>query len=131
MQRIRSESISTRKKLIKLNNSKISYLEESIEVLKCVEVKGEEDVIAFITNRLVSGKVSICETITNNDYDLWNASSSKKDSISYMPSKSVFNKMKSACEYRPAMALQVFEGEIMNIPQSLAPDGLSLYHESK
>ena len=48
-----------------------------------------------------------------------------------MSSKSVLNKMKSACEYLPAMALEVFQGEIMDIPQSLTPDGLSLYHGTK
>ncbi len=118
-------------KLVKLNNSKISFPEKSIEALKGMEIKGEEDVVAYITDRLLSGKVSICETIKNNDYDLWNESPSKKDNIPYIPNKSVLNKMKSACEYRPTMALELFEGEIMNIPQSLTPDGSSLYHGTK
>ena len=39
--------------------------------------------------------------------------------------------MKSACEHRKDLALQVFEGEVMNIPQSLTPDGVSLYHGTK
>ena len=80
-------------KLKKLNNSKISFPEKSIGVLKGMEVKGEEDVVAFITDRLVSGKVSVCDTIKNNDYDLWNESPSKKDKVSYTPSKSVLNKI--------------------------------------
>ena len=29
------------------------------------------------------------------------------------------------------MALELFEGEIMNIPHSLTPDGVSLYHGNK
>ena len=65
MQRIRSESISARK----LNNLKISFPGKFSEYLNCMENKGEEDVVAFITNRLVSGKVSIFETIKNNDYN--------------------------------------------------------------
>ena len=39
--------------------------------------------------------------------------------------------MKSACEHRAQMALELFEGEIMNIPHSLTPDGVSLYHGNK
>ena len=118
-------------KLKKMNNSNISFAEKTVHVLKCMEAKGEEDVVAFITERLVLGKVSICKTIKNNDYDLWNEAPVKKDKISYAPSKSVINKMKSACEFRSDMALELFEGEIMNIPHSLTPDGISLYHGNK
>ena len=33
------------------------------------------------------------------------------------------NKTKSASEYRSDMVLQLFQGETMNIPQSITPDG--------
>lgn len=102
-----------------------------MDVINGMEAKGEADVVAFISDRMVSRKVSVCETIKNNDYDLWNESQSKKIKIPYAPTKAVLNKMKSACEYRPKMALELFEGEIMNIPQSLTPDGISLYHGTK
>ena len=85
----------------------------------------------FITERLVSKAVSICEPITTNAYDLWNESPSKKEKVAYLPSKSVLNKMKSACEHRSEMALELFKGEVMNIPHSLSPDGVSLYHGTK
>ena len=75
--------------------------------------------------------MSICETIKNNDYDLWNEAPSKKEKIPYATSKSVINKMKSVCGYRSDMALELFEGEILNIPHSLTPDGISLYHSNK
>ena len=39
--------------------------------------------------------------------------------------------MKSACEHRSEMALELFKGELMNIPHSLSPDGVSLYHGTK
>ena len=39
--------------------------------------------------------------------------------------------MKSACEHRAQMALELFEGEIMNIPHILTPNGVSLYHGNK
>ena len=51
--------------------------------------------------------------------------------ILHTPSKSILNKMKSACEHRPDMALELFTNEVMNIPQSLTPDGVSLYHGTK
>ena len=50
-------------KLKKLNNSNISFPDKSIETLKCMEIKGEQDVVAFIADRLVSGRSSICKTI--------------------------------------------------------------------
>ena len=65
-------------KLKKMNNSDISFPEKTVQVLKCMETKGEEDVVAFITERIVMGTVSICETIKNNDYDLWNEAPPKK-----------------------------------------------------
>ena len=117
--------------LKKLNNSKISFPEKSVDILKSMETKGEQDVVAFISERLVLGAVSICETIKNNDIDLWNEIPPKKGKVLYAPAKSVINKMKSACEHRAQMALELFEGEIMNIPHSLTPDGVSLYHGNK
>ena len=93
--------------------------------------QGESDVVAFINERLVTGTTSICETIQSNMYDLWNESSSKKEKVLHTPSKSILNKMKSACEHRPDMALELFKNEIMDIPQSLTPDGVSLYHGNK
>ena len=118
-------------KLKRVNNSKIFFPEKAVETLKFMETKGEKDVVGFITDRLVSGTVPVCETIKSNEYDLWNESTSKKDKIPYRPSKSVLDKMKSACEYRLDMALELFDGEIMNVPQSLTPDGTSLYHGTK
>ena len=79
--------------------------------------------VAFIADRLVSGRASICKTIKNNEYDLWNETPSKKDKVLCAPSKSVMNKMKSACEYRSDMVLQLFQGKTMNIPQSVTPGG--------
>ena len=70
-----------------------------------METIGENDVVEFITDRLVLGTVSVCETIKSNDFELWSESTSKKGKVPYMPSKSVLNKMKSACEYRSNMAL--------------------------
>ena len=55
----------------------------------------------------------------------------KKGKVLYAPAKPVINKMKSACEHRAQMALELFEGEIMNIPHSLTPDSVSLYHGNK
>ncbi len=118
-------------KLKRVNNSKIFFPDKTVEALKCMETKGEKDVVGFITDRLVLGTVSVCEEIKKNEYDLWNESTSKKEKIPYMPSKSAFNKMKSACEYRLDMALELFDGEVMNVPQSLTPDGVSLYHGTK
>ena len=118
-------------KLKRINNSKISFPEKSVENLKCMESKGENDVVTFINDRLVTGTTSVCETIECNMYDLWNESPSKKEKVQHTPSKSILNKMKSACEHRPDMALELFENEIMNIPQSLTPDGVSLYHGTK
>ena len=118
-------------KLKRINNSKVFFLEKAVEVLKVMEAQGEKDVEGFITDRLVLGTVSLCERITSNDYDLWSESTSKKDKIAYMPSESILNKMKSACEYRPDMALELFDGQVMNIPHSLTPDGVSLYHGTK
>ena len=96
-----------------------------------METISENDVVQLITDRLVLGTVSVCETIKSNDFELWSESTSKKDKVPYMPSKSVLNKMKSACEYRSNMALELFDGEVMNVPQSLTPDGVSLYHGTK
>ena len=56
---------------------------------------------------------------------------SQKGKILYTPAISVIDEMKSACEHRAQMALELFEGEIMNIPHSLTPDGVSLYHGNK
>ena len=42
-------------KLKKMNNSNISFPGKTVQVLKCMETKGEEDVVAFITETLVSG----------------------------------------------------------------------------
>ena len=120
-----------KEKLKRVNNSKIHFPDKSVEIVKAMEKKGEEDVTSFITDRLVSGTLSICEPIKSNAYDLWNESPSKKEKLPYLPSKAVLNKMKSACEHRSRMALELFEGEIMNIPHSLSPDGVSLYHGTK
>ena len=61
---------------------------------------------------------------------MWNESPSKKEKVAYLPWKSVLNKMK-AREHRSEMALELFKGELMNIPHSLSPDGVSLYHGTK
>ena len=51
--------------------------------------------------------------------------------VLYAPAKSVINTMKSACEHRAQMAVELFEGEIMNIQHCLTPDSVSLYHGNK
>ena len=43
-----------------------------------MEAEGEGDVTAFISRRLVLGKVPVSETIKNNDYDNMNESQCKK-----------------------------------------------------
>ena len=118
-------------KLKKVNNSKICFPEHFVEKLKRMETKGEKDVVAFVTDRLVSGAVSICDTITSNDFDLWDESPTKKAKLPYVPSKSALNKMKSACDNRSDLALELFGNEVMDIPLSLTPDGISLYHGTK
>ena len=73
----------------------------------------------------------VCETIKNNGYDFWIKSQFKKDKIPYAPTKAVLNTIKSAYEYCPTIAMKLFEGEIMEIRQSLTPDRVSLYHGTK
>ena len=47
--------------LKRLNNSKISFAEKSVDLLKSMETKGEPDVFTFISERLVLGTVPNCE----------------------------------------------------------------------
>ena len=96
-----------------------------------METISENDVVQLITDRLVLGTVLVYETIKGNVYEFWSESTSKKDMVTNMQSKSVLNKLKSACEYRPDMALELFDGEIMNASQNLIPKGVSLYHSTK
>ena len=96
-----------------------------------METISENDVVQLITDRLVLGTVLVYETIKGNVYEFWSESTSKKDMVTNMQSKSVLNKLKSACEYRPDMALELFDGEIMNASQNLTPKGVSLYHSTK
>ena len=117
-------------KLTKINNTNLVVPDSSIEIIKNMETKGEEQVSIFINDRLVSQKVSVCETIVKNKYDIWNTTKSTKN-IQFTPTKSVLNKMRSACEHRSVMAEKLFEHEILNVPQSLSTDGVSLYHGSK
>ena len=92
-------------KLKKVNNSKIFFPENFVAKLKRMKTKGEKDVVAFVTDRLVSGAISICDNITSNDFDLWDESPTKKAKVPYVPSKSVLNKMKSVCDNRSDLAL--------------------------
>ena len=96
-----------------------------------METISENDVVQLITDRLVLGTVLVYETIKGNVYEFWSESTSKKDMVTNMQSKSVLNKLKSACEYRPDMALELFDGEIMNASQNLTLKGVSLYHSTK
>ena len=73
----------------------------------------------------------VCETIKNNGYDFWIKSQFKKVKIPHAPAKAVLNTIKSTFEYCPTMAMKLFEGEIMEIRQSLTPDRVSLYHGTK
>ena len=117
-------------KLTKINNCNLVVPDSSIDTIKNMKTKGEEQVLNFINDRLVSQKVSVCESIVKNKYDIWNTTQSKK-SIQFTPTKSVLNKMRSACKHRPVMAKMLFDHEILNVPQSLSTDGVSLYHGSK
>ena len=40
----------------------------------------------------------------------------------------ILKKMESACSNRPDIALEVFSKEILDVPQSLSTNGVSLYH---
>ena len=72
-------------KLKRVNNSKIHFPEKSVDIVRVMEKKGEQDVVSFITERLVSKAVSICEPITTNAYGMWNESPSKKEKVAYLP----------------------------------------------
>lgn len=68
-------------KFKKVNNSKICFPDNSVDILKGMEEKEEGDATAFISRRLMLGKVPVSETIKNNDYDIWNESQYKNDEI--------------------------------------------------
>ena len=63
-------------KLKRINNCKISFPEKSVENLNGMETQGENAVVTFINDRLVTETISICEAIQCNMYNLWNESSS-------------------------------------------------------
>ena len=105
-------------KLSKINNSGVIVAEQ-----------GEKQFISFINDRLIFQRKPISATIHKNKFKIWELS--KIDDKPFLPSSSVINKMRSACEYRPELADTIFKFEILGIPQSLASDSISMYHSKK
>ena len=58
-----------------------------------METISENDVVQLITDRLVLGTVLVYETIKGNAFEFWSESTSKKDMVTNMQSKSVLNKL--------------------------------------
>ena len=117
-------------KLTKINNSTVSVPDIAFMTVKEMEDKGEEQFNAFLYDRLIYQKVSICATIPKNKINIWNITQPDAEKP-YVPSNSVINKMRSACEHRPDLAQKVFEHEIFDVPQSLSTNSVSMYHGAK
>ena len=116
-------------KLVTINSSQ-PIPDVAVAILKKFEGVGENQFVDFIRDRLVYGKVSICETIPKNEFSVWH-SPEVDPKTPFTPSNSDIVKMRSACEHRPYLANAIFSNEILNVPQSLckAPD--RMYHGSK
>ena len=116
-------------KLSKMNNSGVIVPDSVFDVIKGMAEQGEKQFISFINNRLIFQRKPISATIYKNKFKIWELS--KIDDKPFLPSSSVINKMRSACEHRPELADTIFKFEILGIPQSLASDSISMYHGKK
>ena len=110
--------------LCKINNKKYVVPDEVFHNnVKTLEKMGD-----FVYNRLVSQKVPVSDPIPNNNINIWEFHSGDESGKPYIPSNTSLSIMRSACQYRPNMATTIFNHEILNIPQSLFTNNISMYH---
>ena len=116
--------------LCALNNSK-SFPPSVLIQLKKILPQGEENVKAFIKDRLIMQKVPINEKITKNQYSLLKeAGKAKKTQVNF--GVALMNKLRSAVEHRPSKAAELFEGELYGVPPCFSVDCTNeMYHGTK
>ena len=116
--------------LTKLNDPTAFVPEILYTKIAEIEKIGEEQFVRFLNDRLLYQKVSICETIPQNNFCIWDFKKHEPEQP-FLPNHSTANKMRSACEYRPEKAKEVFQHEIFGVAQSLSISSQSMYHGSK
>ena len=116
-------------KLITINNSHV-IPGVAFNTLKKMEEVGKKQFIDFLNDRLIYHKVSICETIPENDFCIWYIPEIDTEKP-FTPSNSEITMMRNACEHRPEIAKIVFGNEILNVLQSLGKSYNTMYHGSK
>ena len=118
--------------LCKINNTKYVVPDEVFHNnVKTLEEMGEEQYSDFVYNRLVFQKVPVSDPIPNNNINIWEFHLDDESGKPYIPSNTSLTIMRSACQYRPNMATTIFNHEILNIPQSLCTNNISMYHGTK
>ena len=101
-------------KSMTINNSHV-IPDVAFNTLNKMEEAGEKQ---LLNDRLIYQKVSICETIPNNDFCIWYNPEIDTEKT-FTTSNSEITKMRNACEHRPKIAKIVSRNEILNFPQSL------------
>ena len=117
--------------LTAINNTNITFPEEVSQTTLSICDAGEEQFQQFWNDRLIQVKIPINATIKCYKFKL-PGKLQTSNNAKYPPlNQSMITKLRSACNYRNCLVLDLFTSEIFGVAQSISENSIQLYHGTK